>query len=133
MTRKELVRHILKTYGQKATANGKEAWAVIRPLRKQSDEAPQCYLYTGTPDQKLLTGDLVQVGTEWYRVTARMWSGWKAKACMCGPSCAGRGDGLLHRGGSMNQDDYLDWADRLSEELERDVRRYPQELKEEEP
>ena len=33
----------------------------------------------------------------------------------------------------MNQDDYLDWADRLSEELERDVRRYPQELKEEEP
>ena len=25
----------------------------------------------------------------------------------------------------MNQDDYLDWADRLSEELERDVRRYP--------
>ena len=50
-------------------ANGKEAWAVIRPLRKQSDEAPQCYLYTGTPDQKLLTGDLVQVGTEWYRVT----------------------------------------------------------------
>ena len=60
MTRKELVRHILKTYGQKATANGKEAWAVIRPLRKQSDEAPQCYLYTG---------DLVQVGTEWYRVT----------------------------------------------------------------
>ena len=32
----------------------------------------------------------------------------------------------------MNQDDYLDWADRLSEELER-VRRYPQELKEEEP
>ena len=69
MTRKELVRHILKTYGQKATANGKEAWAVIRPLRKQSDEAPQCYLYTGTPDQKLLTGDLVQVGTEWYRVT----------------------------------------------------------------
>ena len=69
MTRKELVRHILKTYGQKATANGKEAWAVSRPLRKQSDEAPQCYLYTGTPDQKLLTGDLVQVGTEWYRVT----------------------------------------------------------------
>ena len=69
MTRKELVRHILKTYGQKATANGKEAWAVIRPLRKQSDEAPQCYLYTGTPDQKLLTGDLVQVGTEWYCVT----------------------------------------------------------------
>lgn len=33
----------------------------------------------------------------------------------------------------MNQDDYLDWTDRLSEELERDVRRYPQELKEEEP
>ena len=33
----------------------------------------------------------------------------------------------------MNQDDYFDWADRLSEELERDVRRYPQELKEEEP
>ena len=33
----------------------------------------------------------------------------------------------------MNQDDYLDWADWLSEELERDVRRYPEELKEEEP
>ena len=33
----------------------------------------------------------------------------------------------------MNQDDYLDWADWLSEALEREVRRYPQELKEEEP
>ena len=134
MTRKELVRHILKTYGQKATANGKEAWAVIRPLRKQSDEAPQCYLYTGTPDQKLLTGDLVQVGTGMVSRDPRGCGvvGRRKPVCVGRPA-QGRGDGLLHRGGSMNQDDYLDWADRLSEELERDVRRYPQELKEEEP
>ena len=32
----------------------------------------------------------------------------------------------------MNQDDFFDLAEALSERLERDVRRYPQELKEEE-
>lgn len=69
MTRKELVRHILKTYGQKAMANGKEAWPWSVPCANRAMRQPQCYLYTGTPDQKLLTGDLVQVGTEWYRVT----------------------------------------------------------------
>ena len=46
MTRKKLVQYLLTTYGQKVTVGGQEAWAVIRPLRKQSGEAPQCYLYT---------------------------------------------------------------------------------------
>lgn len=69
MAKKELVRHMLEKYGQKVTANGKEARAVIRPLRRQSDEAPQCYLYTGTPEQKLLTGDMVETTEDAYLVT----------------------------------------------------------------
>lgn len=69
MTRKKLVQYLLTTYGQKVTVGGQEAWAVIRPLRKQSGEAPQCYLYTGTLDRKLLTGDLIQTDTEVFRAT----------------------------------------------------------------
>ena len=69
MTRKKLVQYLLTTYGQKVTVGGQEAWAVIRPLRKQSGEAPQCYLYTGTLDRKLLIGDLIQTDTEVFRAT----------------------------------------------------------------
>lgn len=69
MTRKELVRHILKKYGREVLVGEKKAHAVIRPLRKQSDEAPQCYLYTGTSEQKLLAGDTVADAAETYLVT----------------------------------------------------------------
>ena len=69
MTRKELMRHMLEKYGETALANGWEARAIIRPMRRQSDEAPQCYLYTGTPEQKLLAGDAVAMNGVDYLVT----------------------------------------------------------------
>ena len=115
MTRKKLVQYLLTTYGQKVTVGGQEAWAVIRPLRKQSGEAPQCY----PNGHGSLPGDSHRVG-----ILCR-----RKPLCM-GCVMQGKGNGVLYGGGCMNPEENHELLDKLSEQLERDVRRYPQEFKE---
>lgn len=49
---------------------------------------------------------------------------------MFGRSCTGRGKRPFARRSNM-QEEQMDRAEQLSEQLERDVRRYPRELEEE--